>query len=248
MGRPLDLSNGRGKICDHPKGKRICLCLVESFTLKSVTARIQELKHEFAYASRAFSPPCYLFVMVSNNDGSVNNLKRSEDVFSRLFYFCCCRPQAHVRYLSPLPTTTTTPSSSLETPPAYITCLYAVLNVLLTPFILLYRSIQFYLCPCLYTSSITAYHSFLYAYSAYTSPNSTDYLYQDPSFPPGNASLGLPANEQPDSSIQWIRVQDLLIQGKDGKQEKVNKLFNHSASAQDICQGALGDCWLLVHN
>lgn len=69
------------------------------------------------------------------------------------------------------------------------------------------------------------------------------YKYTDSSFPPDDKSLGNvggdSANDKSgktDASCTWLRA------GQDAKMQ----LFHDGINPNDICQGALGDCWLLA--
>lgn len=64
--------------------------------------------------------------------------------------------------------------------------------------------------------------------------------FTDEAFPPDNTSLG--SND----SVIWIRLSDLDVTLKDGKKGKVTCLFSDGIQPYDVCQGALGDCWLLA--
>eukprot|EP00927_Polykrikos_kofoidii_P043043 TRINITY_DN37090_c0_g1_i1.p1 TRINITY_DN37090_c0_g1~~TRINITY_DN37090_c0_g1_i1.p1 ORF type:complete len:533 (+),score=82.12 TRINITY_DN37090_c0_g1_i1:158-1600(+) len=72
------------------------------------------------------------------------------------------------------------------------------------------------------------------------------WLYKDKAFPPCPESLGNiggdDANKDSghsDSQIVWKRANDFANAGK-------MRLFGDTIDSRDICQGALGDCWLLA--
>jgi hypothetical protein len=72
----------------------------------------------------------------------------------------------------------------------------------------------------------------------------------DKSFPPTIESLG---DIQTDVAIEWKRGQEIIYKctkkkSNDNNIEEnisINHLFNKSLRAEDVHQGALGDCWLL---
>jgi calpain-15 len=66
-------------------------------------------------------------------------------------------------------------------------------------------------------------------------------LFTDRSFPASDASLG--RLESKPQGIKWVRLTELVkLRDKDAKPA----LFDDTIAATDVCQGALGDCWLLA--
>ncbi|KAG2452830.1 hypothetical protein HYH02_002176 [Chlamydomonas schloesseri] len=68
--------------------------------------------------------------------------------------------------------------------------------------------------------------------------------YKDKKFPPTHAAIGAWENKSPeqiDREIKWRRIGDIVAAG--GKTGA--KLFAGKIEPADICQGGLGDCWLM---
>ncbi|KAG5837217.1 hypothetical protein ANANG_G00236980 [Anguilla anguilla] len=62
-------------------------------------------------------------------------------------------------------------------------------------------------------------------------------LFSDPEFLADNSSIGMPADPDPSKAVKWLRPKEIspsavFIEGTTG--------------TTDICQGQLGDCWLLA--
>ncbi|MBN3310413.1 CAN2 protein, partial [Amia calva] len=62
-------------------------------------------------------------------------------------------------------------------------------------------------------------------------------LFEDPEFPAQRSSIGLPADTDPARALKWLRPKEI---------NKNAKFIEGTASTNDICQGQLGDCWLLA--
>lgn len=65
--------------------------------------------------------------------------------------------------------------------------------------------------------------------------------YTDSDFKPDANSLG--NIQYKASGVRWIRIPDLVVQGT---KHKHPVLFDKTIEAADVCQGKLGDCWLLA--
>ncbi|XP_056297841.1 calpain-12 [Pseudoliparis swirei] len=62
-------------------------------------------------------------------------------------------------------------------------------------------------------------------------------LFADPTFPPEQTSIGTPEDPDPKKAIKWKRPKEI----------SENALFvEGTTGTTDICQGQLGDCWLLA--
>lgn len=115
--------------------------------------------------------------------------------------------------------------------------LILIINILLTPFLLLGHSCRMFLFPCfsVIVGKCVCHLVFLFKCCA-------DYfLFTDHQFPPLRRSLGKIESKTDLSTVEWVRIQDLKIDNV----PKVNCLFD-DIRPEDICQGALGDCWLLA--
>jgi hypothetical protein len=141
-----------------------------------------------------------------------------------------------------------------------------IVNIFITPFLLLVRSIQIYLLPCISVSLNNCWQSFVisclikrlnlfssgewtYISSIYFNSNQRCsfaiifieyFLFTDTEFPPSSKSLGS------NSMVKWVRLQDMQFTTADGVSCPINCLFDREIHPNDICQGALGDCWLLA--
>ena len=107
-----------------------------------------------------------------------------------------------------------------------------VLNIFLTPFLLVWHSIRIYIYPCIYG----LLQNFVWNNFADLCPAAK---FTDATFPATDASLG---RDMQGRGVKWVRLQDLDVEGGKGK---VNRLFD-GVNASDIAQGRLGDCWLLA--
>lgn len=72
------------------------------------------------------------------------------------------------------------------------------------------------------------------------------WMYTDPSFPPNEESLGNVGGDSANKSsgktnadVTWLRAGQFSESGR-------MQLFEGTVDSRDICQGALGDCWLLA--
>lgn len=110
-----------------------------------------------------------------------------------------------------------------------------VLNVFLLPCLLVGWSLSIYVIPCL-QGIVTA----LCCKVLYYLTGSGFGAYTDTSFPANDANAGK-------AGVKWLRLQDVVSPDKDKKGDavKMSRLFD-GVSPKDICQGALGDCWLLA--
>ena len=116
-----------------------------------------------------------------------------------------------------------------------------VLNCLLTPFLLVVHSIRIYFVPCL-TSCLFQCCCALGAKFC-----GKCWRYTDKSFPPNNTSLGAFEAQREGQVVAWKRAHEIIevIPAVSRCDRTEAQLFEDGISPRDICQGALGDCWLL---
>ncbi|KAJ0063805.1 hypothetical protein NL108_006772 [Boleophthalmus pectinirostris] len=62
-------------------------------------------------------------------------------------------------------------------------------------------------------------------------------LFSDPEFPAEHKSIGMPADPDPQKAIKWLRPMDIT---------KTAVFVEGTIGTTDICQGQLGNCWLLA--
>lgn len=134
----------------------------------------------------------------------------------------------------------------------YKTVIY-LLNIILTPIILFIYSIFIYLFPCI--QMLFANISYFIIFKKYNLISK----YEDVDFPPDDNSLGTDECNKlkaKGTKYKWSRCNDITIKNNfkekqwksesiDIKDNMLHKLFSNGITATDICQGALGDCWLL---
>ncbi|XP_042151782.1 calpain-9-like isoform X1 [Oncorhynchus tshawytscha] len=62
-------------------------------------------------------------------------------------------------------------------------------------------------------------------------------LFSDPTFTPDQSSIGMPTDPDPKKEVKWLRPKEI----------SANAVFvEDTTCTTDICQGQLGDCWLLA--
>jgi len=123
-------------------------------------------------------------------------------------------------------------------------CVY---NIIFSPFVLCFWSVWIYLCGCL---SVLCRRCCLHYCCCLCRWCKCCWMYTDKKFPPEAQSLGEVGgdNARTDSSGQhsmeatWIRAGDFA----QSDQGNTMQLFGSKIDVRDICQGALGDCWLLA--
>ena len=118
-----------------------------------------------------------------------------------------------------------------------LSVLFFVLNVLYTPFLLVGKSLTSIFLPCLKETTHT-----LFYYLCSSCIESTKF--SDTTFDAVQQSLG---SIEVGGTLDWVRLPELEFE-KDNRKEKEVKmqLFSGGITPSDICQGGLGDCWLLA--
>ena len=114
---------------------------------------------------------------------------------------------------------------------AYV--LVSVLNVFITPILLVYWSISIYVYPCL----INLMGSCLCRIVFMIPGMKCCVLFTDTEFPANDANAG--------KTCKWVRLQDVKRPSATASGSHLDKLFN-KVDPGDIAQGQLGDCWLLA--
>ena len=117
--------------------------------------------------------------------------------------------------------------------PTKVTLIF--LNILLTPLLLTYHGFRIYVAPCM-----SIYFSRVCCWVACLICTCEWWIYKDKTFPPDSNSIG--DVEADTSNVIWLRGKELR---QDTKKDGHPHLFDAGVEAADICQGALGNCWLM---
>lgn len=119
-------------------------------------------------------------------------------------------------------------------------CFY---NFLFAPIVLSFHAIRIYLCSCL---SLYFKRLYLKLCCILCRTMNCCWKYNDRYFPPNSKSLGKVGGDDANQSsgktksdIAWVRASEFSKSG-------TMQLFGEKVNPMDICQGALGDCWLLA--
>jgi len=120
-----------------------------------------------------------------------------------------------------------------------------VWNCLFAPFVLCIWACTIYLCGCCKVYFNRSFYKFC---CCVCRAFNCCWLYEDTSFPPNKDSLGDiggdtankdEAGHTTADSAVWLRASQFARGGR-------MQLFGDTIDSRDICQGALGDCWLLA--
>ena len=116
--------------------------------------------------------------------------------------------------------------------PIWMRSLVCALNVFLTPWCLMFHCVRIYVVPCIY---------FSFCYADLLACCFPHWMFLDKEFPAEDKSLG--ALETSKEGVEWKRLEAHRAVGDE--KPPTMKLFEGHIEAKDVCQGALGDCWLL---
>lgn len=116
-------------------------------------------------------------------------------------------------------------------------CFYLVLNIILTPILLIGRSYYIYIIPCV---GSLCHSLFLKCFQACSCLKNCWTPFTDPEFPPNQKSLG---NNDPH---KWARLSQMNVRHRSGREAPADCLFNDSINPKDVAQGSMGDCWLMA--
>ena len=116
--------------------------------------------------------------------------------------------------------------------PIWMRSLVCALNVFLTPWCLMFHCVRIYVVPCIY---------FSFCYADLLACCFPHWMFLDKEFPAEDKSLG--ALETSKEGVEWKRLEAHRAVGDE--KPPTMKLFEGHIETKDVCQGALGDCWLL---
>jgi hypothetical protein len=98
----------------------------------------------------------------------------------------------------------------------------ASLNLIATPFLLVFHYLTIFLLPCLRDTLTSCCCRLLFTESGFGSLFQS-FLFYDREFPPDATSLG---DIKAKNSIQWMRAQDLTFRDKNNQSMKLNRLVD----------------------
>jgi hypothetical protein len=109
------------------------------------------------------------------------------------------------------------------------------LNVLLSPFVLVYNAFRNYIFACF---EVLYGRAFRFCCRPFVSMCS-EWVFTDTTFE-GDAAIGIAGK-----SLDWVRVNELFSK-EDAEKGLKPKLYEGGIEPSDLCQGAVGDCWLVA--
>lgn len=120
-----------------------------------------------------------------------------------------------------------------------------VYNIIFAPFVLCFHATRIYFCGCL---CIHFKRTFFNVCCCCCRKLGCCWEFTDKTFPPNMSSLGNVGGDSAEGGkkgkiseedVAWVRAGSFA-------QSKSMQLFGDQVNASDICQGSLGDCWLLA--
>ncbi len=115
---------------------------------------------------------------------------------------------------------------------------YNIVNVFITPFILVFQSIYIYLFPCI---GVTFHHFIFQPIQGLLKRLGLfSEQFIDKDFPHSQESLGN------STKCEWIRIVDLKSADDKAITKPVKKVLFDKVSPGSVNQGEIGDCWLLA--
>jgi hypothetical protein len=119
--------------------------------------------------------------------------------------------------------------------------LVLILNIVATPILLVAHFFIIYVFPCM-QSTIAGCCCRLCFTDSGLLRFCARFLYTDQEFPPTKASLG---SVKTNKTVEWKRASEITFINSKNETKKLTKLFENGMDPSDVCQGALGNCWLL---
>jgi len=112
-------------------------------------------------------------------------------------------------------------------------------NLLCCPFVLIWKSIEVYLLSCIVVLARRLLRAVCMPVYGVCECCLGKWIFTDTSFE-GDSAVG-----QPGKSLDWVRAYELLSQAEKEKGQKP-RLYEGGIEPADLCQGAVGDCWLVA--
>eukprot|EP01067_Filipodium_phascolosomae_P005470 Filipodium_phascolosomae@DN3552_c0_g1_i1.p1 len=117
-----------------------------------------------------------------------------------------------------------------------------VLQIFFCPCVLCFHAVRIFFCGCVYS------YCWRCCLKIFNSFCCCCYEFYDKNFPPCDSSLGQVKSDTARygtygkqlKNVTWVRASEFA------KRQGKMRLFSDKISSRDICQGQLGDCWLLA--
>ena len=115
------------------------------------------------------------------------------------------------------------------------------LNIACAPFVLLWNAFYFYVLSCFAVLGRRANRFFCKPFYYIFSDCCAPWVYTDHAFE-GDKAIGKAGDG---ASIDWVRAYEILESDGSAKGDKP-RLYAGGIEAADLCQGSVGDCWLVA--